>query len=232
MVKNTNTLFLLLSFALSYSCATRHLQMNTTMDNTGDMDMETTGDMEMDGDMDHKDHTGHDHTPKAEDEDGHAGHLSGSASAAGHGLFFVTGTDAIVLFEGFTTSNWGEYIGACLFTIFLGILVEFITTFRMLYPHQQVLTSTGFLSAETPQASATRVGTKKENGIRVHMIKSIMYFIGVTLAYALMLIVMTFNVGLFFSAVLGLTIGYMFFGMARSRVDGGNDAADCCSSIA
>ena len=45
----------------------------------------------------------------------------------------------------------------------------------------------------------------------------VMYFLSLLLSYALMLIVMTFNVGLFVAAVLGLTTGYFVFGFTRKR---------------
>ena len=66
-----------------------------------------------------------------------------------------------------------------------------------------------------------------------HIVKTLLYMFGVTIAYCIMLIIMTFNVGLFISAVLGLTIGFFTFGMARSRVSGNeNDSSECCHNIA
>ena len=45
----------------------------------------------------------------------------------------------------------------------------------------------------------------------------IVYFLSLMLSYFLMLIVMTFNAGLFVAAVMGLTFGYYIFGFVRKR---------------
>ena len=57
-----------------------------------------------------------------------------------------------------------------------------------------------------------------------HLIRTGLYAVALTLSYFIMLIVMTMNVGLFVSAVLGLTLGHFFFAMPRkTEVDG-----NCC----
>ena len=43
------------------------------------------------------------------------------------------------------------------------------------------------------------------------------YIMSLFLSYALMLIVMTFNAGLFAATILGLTMGYFVFGFTRKR---------------
>ena len=220
----------------------RQLQMTGDHDH-GDMD-HGDGDMDHgdgnmdngDGNMDNGDGdmTGGDHDHGSEDHSDHG------AGVGGHPLFFTTGDDTTVLFEGWTTDNTGEYIGSCLFVIFLGILLEAITTFRMVYPNHKIDFSTaGFIAAHTPRtnaAGAASVDSKPVNvgpTWRVHAVKTILYLIGITIAYFLMLIIMTFNVGLFISAVLGLTIGFFIFGMARSRTGSNeNDSAECCHNIA
>ena len=45
----------------------------------------------------------------------------------------------------------------------------------------------------------------------------VIYFLSIFLSYILMLIVMTFNAGLFFAAIIGLTVGYFVFGFVRKR---------------
>ena len=43
------------------------------------------------------------------------------------------------------------------------------------------------------------------------------YILSLFLSYTLMLIVMTFNAGLFAATVIGLTMGYFVFGFTRKR---------------
>ncbi len=47
------------------------------------------------------------------------------------------------------------------------------------------------------------------------LVITVSYFYSILLSYALMLVVMTFNMGLFCAAVGGLTIGYLIFGYYR-----------------
>ena len=45
----------------------------------------------------------------------------------------------------------------------------------------------------------------------------IIYFLSLFFSYMLMLVVMTFNAGLFIATILGLTLGYFVFGFIRKR---------------
>ena len=63
---------------------------------------------------------------------------------------------------------------------------------------------------------------KKDNSIytlscKIRFIISITYFLSLFLSYMLMLIVMSFNGGLFIATVLGLTVGYFIFGFIRKK---------------
>ena len=58
-----------------------------------------------------------------------------------------------------------------------------------------------------------------------HIVQSILHFLQVAVSYALMLIVMSFNLWLFFAVILGAAVGYYFFGWIRSR---SNDVTEHC----
>ena len=46
---------------------------------------------------------------------------------------------------------------------------------------------------------------------------ALIHFVSLFLSYLLMLVVMTFNFGLFVATILGLTAGYFIFGFIRKR---------------
>lgn len=60
---------------------------------------------------------------------------------------------------------------------------------------------------------------------KIHLIQTLMHMIQVTVSYALMLIVMTYNVWLVLAVILGATVGFFFFGWIRQR---SIDVADNC----
>ena len=55
------------------------------------------------------------------------------------------------------------------------------------------------------------------------------YLFSTVLSYALMLVVMTFNGGLFIAAVGGLTLGYLVFGYMR-KTEVKETGEKCCST--
>lgn len=58
-----------------------------------------------------------------------------------------------------------------------------------------------------------------------HIVQSLLHLLQVAVSYALMLIVMSFNVWLLFAVVLGAAVGYYFFGWIRHR---SNDVTEHC----
>lgn len=174
-----------------------------------------------DGSMDHGDGSMH-HGDGSMDHGGmdHGDTSHHATSTAGHGLFFTTGKVTTVLFEGWQTSNYGEYIGTCLFVILLGILIEWLSMVRECYSHKKM---SDFASMNSPAAA----GSTSNAQLGQHLVKTMLYMSSITLAYSLMLIVMTYNVGLFISAVLGLTIGYLTFGKRREQC-GSTNSTECC----
>ena len=52
---------------------------------------------------------------------------------------------------------------------------------------------------------------------QIRIVISIIYMISIFLAYMLMLVVMTYNAGLFIATVVGLTAGYAIFGFIKKK---------------
>jgi hypothetical protein len=53
--------------------------------------------------------------------------------------------------------------------------------------------------------------------IQAKIVITVSYFLSITLSYALMLVVMSFNGGLFFATCFGLAFGYFIFGYMKKR---------------
>ena len=52
---------------------------------------------------------------------------------------------------------------------------------------------------------------------QIRIVISLIYLLSIFLSYMLMLIVMTYNAGLFIATVIGLTAGYAMFGFIRRK---------------
>lgn len=75
------------------------------------------------------------------------------------------------------------------FTLALGILVEFIKVYRF-------------------KLAMVGPGTRKRSA---HLFDSVLYFAQTTIGYCLMLVAMTFHYALFIAVVLGMAVGYFLF---------------------
>ncbi|KAH8548009.1 Ctr copper transporter family-domain-containing protein [Umbelopsis sp. PMI_123] len=143
-------------------------------------------------------------------------------------MYFHTGFNEYILFKSWVPRNAQQYAGAW-FAIF------FITIF---YQSLSVLRSNceayWLLNAQKDGGKFTLFG---RNGYfawkktRIDLMRLAFTFVESTISYALMLITMTFNVGLFFAVVSGLAVGIFFFGRHRTLAglaDGGK--LDGCAS--
>lgn len=67
---------------------------------------------------------------------------------------------------------------------------------------------------------------------RVDLMRLVLTFVESTISYALMLVTMTFNIGLFFAVVSGLAIGSFLFGRHRTLgglAEGGTKLDGCAA---
>ncbi|CAJ2670613.1 copper transporter 6-like protein [Trifolium pratense] len=103
-------------------------------------------------------------------------------------MSFYWGRKATVLFSGWPNNNLGMYILAILFVFFLAMTAE-------------------ILSNQPPIKRGT-------NPLVGGLIQSCVHFFRIGFIYLLMLAVMSFNVGIFFAAVFGHTLGFF---VTRSR---------------
>ncbi|GBG72058.1 hypothetical protein CBR_g10993 [Chara braunii] len=86
-----------------------------------------------------------------------------------------------------------------------------------------------FPSCLSPSSSVSVIcRPSRSNTSKAHLLSSFLYLVNVTSSYLLMLIVMTYNAGLFVAVVLGLSCGYLIFRRPAVRANDAYSAETCC----
>jgi len=178
----------------------------------------------------HTEHTGH---------SGHSGtegltdHSSHSGSSHSMGMFFESGhrVDSI-LFENWKANSDTNYALSLLAVFFLAWVFELIRlgarpmisrlAKEALAPKNVVIGVDGMFSKgdELPPLPPSRFSG-------YHVADTILYAAQMTLGYLLMLITMTYNVGLFVMVIVGLTCGHFALAPPAGSTDT-VDTTDCC----
>ena len=195
----------------------------------GEMDHSGMDHSEMDhGEMDHgeMDHSGMDHSMHgsgAHDGHNHHGHGEGDHMMP---MFFNSMKEITFLVEGWDSGDEAGYAVGWFVTFFLAILVEgllFARTFLASWflirsfnkVHQKVepvvLTDAQRAAQTREKKQAMQQKVKIELTCLNRLTLSLLFSVISFLAFSLMLIVMTFEVGLLFSATMGLSIGNLLF---------------------
>ena len=130
-------------------------------------------------------------------------------------MWFDNGDDLLLLFSDFKSEKGetGKYVGLLIFTAVLGLLIEAINYVRF----RIQIKKKGTVTAGLDNNDAILRGAKLDSGSRIALVLT--YFISVTLAYALMLCVMSFNAGCFIACIVGLTVGNFTFAPMRLQLE-------------
>jgi len=137
-------------------------------------------------------------------------------------MYFEAGYEATILFEQWKTESVGAMVGSCIGIFLLAILYEGLKFFREMLIRKNYVAIDyskvrGSQDSNGAQVSQTRtaVTCKTSMTSAPHYIQTALHALQLVISYFLMLIVMTFNVWLFISVVLGCTVGYFLFGWKR-----------------
>lgn len=155
---------------------------------------------------------------------------SGSSSYGHHhppqssNMYFHTNFGDTFFLKRFTTSSHRETFYVCLFIFFLAILYNILKSYQYYLSQKNATIETTCY----PVAEKFSESGSSENGNH-HQIKSwikcllsahnfldsLIHMIQVTIGYLLMLAIMTFNIWILTSVILGEGIGYFIFGWIR-----------------
>ena len=128
----------------------------------------------------------------------------------GFSSIFDDDTDCInFLFQTWTLDNRTKFAFACIGSCLMGLSVEFLTRSRRLLKNM-------------PPADGDVMDTRRMHNARLLGL----YAVQVIMGYAVMLVIMTYNVELFICTITGLVIGHGFFNLNAPVLDS-TDA--CCS---
>lgn len=139
-------------------------------------------------------------------------------------MTFHTGNCETILFKGLKVTTADQFAGAFIIIFLIAICYEALRFWREKlyndYQAQQQITCSNPKELAPPRKTLGQLLTQK-----AHLIQTLMHMIQVAASYALMLIVMTYNVWLVLAVVLGATVGYFLFGWIRQRTI---DVAESC----
>ncbi|XP_024519166.1 copper transporter 6-like [Selaginella moellendorffii] len=134
------------------------------------------------------DHGGHDHNQAAAPSNPSMGMGTGMHNMMMMQMSFIWSKNVTLLFSGWTTSNWVEYSLTLLAVVCFAILHQFLCYLR----------GRGDMFYSIPGRGQAAIAL-------------VLYAAYVSTSYLLMLIVMSFNVGVFIAVVLGLCLGILVF---------------------
>ncbi|XP_053613747.1 high affinity copper uptake protein 1-like [Plodia interpunctella] len=141
-----------------------------------------------------------------------------------HAMVFHTGVCQEILFNGWLTTNALELFGSAVAIFLAGILYEGLKYYREAL-HARATTATADSRVNITKNECGQNGNCSGTAIvkysmlsSGHIVQTLLHVIQSTASYILMLVFMTYNVWLCIALVLGLAVGYFFFGWRKNTV--------------
>jgi len=125
-------------------------------------------------------------------------------------MFFTLGNKVTVVFKEWETSSDGEIIVSCLALLVIAFLYEGLKVSREMLMRPK--RSSAVVMAPSDKMSSSFLSCR-------HFLQTLLHMIQVSLGYFLMLVVMTFNVWLCISIVVGAGLGYFAFGWLTPSIN-------------
>ena len=125
-------------------------------------------------------------------------------------MYFYQSPRVLFLFKSWESEEVGTYFVFVVITFIMAFSIEFLN-FKRYQMQSETLEQINEKLDSEQQDEVYKISFLGRAKIMM------VYFLSLLFSYVLMLIVMTFNFGLFLSAVLGLTLGYFVFGFTRKR---------------
>ncbi|KAI9563951.1 CTR1 [Daphnia sinensis] len=136
-------------------------------------------------------------------------------------MYFYADYTAVVLFKQWDIQSVGAMVGSCIGIFLMAILYEGLKYFRE-YLSRKHYAPVNYNNVKTPEGGSdassqvrTPMSFKTSVTSASHYIQTALHLLQMIISYFLMLIVMTYNVWLFISVILGCTVGYFFFGWRK-----------------
>merc|ERR1712241_294803 len=144
-------------------------------------------------------------------------------------MYFHGGYEEVILFDFWRINTLGGLIGSMVVCFVLGIVYEFIKSYREYWMRGAFQTVRYNQVEESRNKSQIEQGSVKfiETNMwsMAHFVLTLLHLVQITLAYFLMLIVMTYNSWLCGAVILGSTLGYFLVGWRKTTVV---DVSDHC----
>ncbi|CAF0948920.1 unnamed protein product [Brachionus calyciflorus] len=190
--------------------------------------------------------SGHDHGMMSTTTvDPHAGHnhhnhmnVTSSMSTTGHNhgdmdhsgsshqmmMVMHAGLKEIIVFPGWKTQTLSELIGSCVALMFIAILYEGLKLVRDKVTEKKIFNhKRGKIDINDSKGEIGRIKSRPsyfESLLSLdHLIHTILHVLQFTISYFIMLAFMTYNYWLCLSILIGIGIGFFFFGLRRSKID-------------